>query len=215
MTIGLFLLSRWVLFLAGLLAAAVVLSLPSDITGLALFVGTMGFFAFMTGFLIVLERATMGFKAMVPMVCSVYDVRFWQHERFWKFITYPLPFLDGTPFKPLFWRLQGVKMGKRVFDDGCWIPEKTLVSIGDDTVLNANAIIQCHSMEDGMFKLDAISIGDRVTVGVGIYLHYDVVMDDDSVLEADSFLMKGARVPAGTRYGGNPAQEIAPARVTV
>ncbi|MDI3331846.1 MAG: amino acid adenylation domain-containing protein [Micrococcus sp.] len=213
-TIGLFLLSRWVLFLAGLLAASLVLSLPDDITGLGLFVGTTGFFAFTIGFLIVLERATMGFRPMVPTVCSIYDVRFWRHERFWKFITYPMPFLDGTPFKPVFWRLQGVRMGRRVFDDGCWIPEKTLVSIGDDTTLNANAIIQCHSMEDGVFKLDSVRIGNRVTIGVGIYLHYDVTMDDDSVLEADSFLMKGSRVPAGARYGGNPAQEIVPVHVT-
>ncbi|MFC4429605.1 Pls/PosA family non-ribosomal peptide synthetase [Citricoccus alkalitolerans] len=207
-TIGLFLLSRWVLVLAGLMAASVVLAFPTEITGLGLFVGTMGFFAFMIAFLILLERASTGFKPMVPTVCSVYDVRFWRHERFWKFITYPLPFLDGTPFKPVFWRLQGVQMGKRVFDDGCWIPEKTLVTVGDDAVLNANAIVQCHSMEDGVFKLDAISIGNRVTVGVGVYVHYDVEMGDDSVLEADSFLMKGTQVPAGARYGGNPAQEI-------
>src|SRR5699024_3546004 len=109
---------------------------------------------------------------------------------------------------PLFWRLQGVRMGKLVFDDGCTIPEKTLVTIGDDTTLNAHSIVQCHSMEDGVFKLDAITIGRQVTVGMGIYLHYGVVMGDGSVLEADSFLMKGSQVPAGVRYGGNPAGEV-------
>jgi non-ribosomal peptide synthetase-like protein len=213
-TIGLYLLSRWVLVLAGLVSAAVAVSFYPEVTGLGLFVGTMGFFVFMNAFLILLEWATMGFKAMVPTLCSIYDVRFWRHERFWKFITYPMPFLDGTPFKPLFWRLQGVRMGKRVFDDGTTIPEKTLVSIGDDVTLNAHSIIQCHSMEDGVFKLEAISIGRECTIGIGIYLHYDVVMEDGSVLEADSFLMKGSRVPAGARYGGNPAQEIAPVHVT-
>ncbi|MCW2131474.1 Pls/PosA family non-ribosomal peptide synthetase [Arthrobacter sp. VKM Ac-2550] len=208
-TIGLYLLSRWALVLAGLLSASLALTLFPDVEGLGLYVGTVSFFTFMIAFLIVLERAAQGFKPLSPMMCSVYDVKFWRHERFWKFITYPLPFLDGTPFKPLFWRLQGVRMGRRVFDDGCTIPEKTLVSIGDDTTLNAHSIVQCHSMEDGVFKLDAITIGREVTVGIGIYLHYDVVMGDGSVLEADSFLMKGSQVPEGARYGGNPAQEIA------
>ena len=134
--------------------------------------------------------------------------KFWRHERFWKFITYPLPFFDGTPFKPLFWRLQGVRMGKRVFDDGCVIPEKTLVAIGDDATLNLASVVQCHAMEDGVFKLDNISIGRGVTLGVGAYLLYDAVMGDGSVLEADSFLMKGSQVPKGARYGGNPAEEI-------
>jgi non-ribosomal peptide synthetase-like protein len=214
-TIGLYLLSRWVLVLVGLLSAAVAVSFYPEITGLGLFVGTMGFFLFMSAFFILLERATMGFRSMVPTLCSIYDVRFWRHERFWKFITYPMPFLDGTPFKPAIWRLLGVKVGKRVFDDGTTIPEKTLVAIGDDVTLNAHSIIQCHSMEDGVFKLDTISIGSTCTIGIGIYLHYDVDMGEGAVLEADSFLMKGARVPAGARYGGNPAQEIAPAHVTV
>ncbi|MGM0929782.1 MAG: Pls/PosA family non-ribosomal peptide synthetase [Actinomycetota bacterium] len=207
-TIGLYLVSRWALVLAGLLSASLALTLDSDVEGIGLYVGTVSFFAFMIAFFIVLERAVQGFKPMKPTMCSIYDVKFWRHERFWKFITYPMPFFDGTPFKPLFWRLQGVRMGRRVFDDGCIIPEKTLVSIGDGTTLNAHSIVQCHSMEDGVFKLDAITIGREVTVGIGIYLHYNVVMGDGSVLEADSFLMKGSQVPESARYGGNPAQEI-------
>ncbi|HEY4614246.1 MAG TPA: Pls/PosA family non-ribosomal peptide synthetase [Citricoccus sp.] len=215
MTIVLFLLSRWVLAYAGLLAAVVVVGLYPEITGLGLLVGVVGYFTFFMLFAILCERAVYGFKRMEPTKCSIYDVRFWRHERFWRFINYPLPALDGTPFKPMFWRLYGVRMGKRVYDDGCVIPEKTLVTIGDDVTLNNDSIVQCHSMEDGLFKLDAINIGNDVTIGVYIYLHYDVEMGDGSVLEPDAFLMKGARVPAGTRYGGNPAQEIGPVRATV
>lgn len=207
-TIGLYLLSRVVLVFAGLLAAAVVLTLAPGVVGLGLWVGTFGFFAFMLVFFIVLERSVYGFKSMVPTMSSIYDVRFWRHERFWKFITYPLPALNGTPFRPLVWRLLGVRMGKRVFDDGCTIPEKTLVSIGDDATLNNHAIVQCHSMEDGVFKMEPIALGNNVTVGTGIYLHYDVTMGDGATLEADSFLMKGTEVPAHARYGGNPAREI-------
>lgn len=208
MSIALYLLSRWVLTYVGLLAAVVVVAFYPAITGLGLLVGIVGFYAFFMAFIILCERATYGFKRMVPTKCSIYDVRFWRHERFWRFIQYPLPLLNGTPFKPMFWRLHGVRMGKRVFDDGAVIPEKTLVTIGDDVTLNAHSIIQCHSMEDGLFKLDAIDIGDDATVGVYVYVHYDIVMGEGSVVEPDSFLMKGARVPVGARFGGNPAQEI-------
>ena len=30
--------------------------------------------------------------------------------------------LAGTPFKNLVWRLLGVRIGRRVFDDGCFLP---------------------------------------------------------------------------------------------
>ena len=60
-------------------------------------------------------------------------------------------------------------------------------------------------MEDGAFKSGAIKIGDGVTLGVGAFVHYDVEMGDKSMLDADAFLMKGARTPAGTIWRGNPA----------
>ncbi len=207
-SIELYLISRWILVFAALLSFALALTLLPDVTGFGLFVGWLVFSTFSISFGIALEWATQGFRRMRPTVCSIYDERFWRHERFWRFIEYPPPFLDGTPFKPLVWRLHGVRMGKRVFDDGCVIPEKTLVTIGDDATLNFSSIVQCHSMEDGAFKLDTIRIGNGVTLGIYIYLHYDVEMGDGSILESDSFLMKGARVPAGARYGGNPAEEI-------
>ena len=71
-----------------------------------------------------------------------------------------LQLFNGTPFKNLVWRLLGVRIGRRVFDDGCALPERTLVTIGDDCTLNAGTVIQCHSQEDGAFKSDRITIGD-------------------------------------------------------
>ena len=59
----------------------------------------------------------------------------------------------------------GVRIGRRVFDDGCSITEKTLVTIGDDCTLGAGSVLQAHSMEDGVFKADHITIGSHCTVG--------------------------------------------------
>ena len=107
------------------------------------------------------------------------------------------------------WRLLGVRLGSKVFDDGCYIPERTLVSIGNDCTLNEHSVIQCHSMEDGTFKSDYSTLGAGCTVGVGAHIHYGVTMGDGAVLEAHSFLMKGEEVPAHARWGGNPASELA------
>ena len=74
----------------------------------------------------------------------------------------------------MIWRLAGVRMGRRVFDDGCAMPEKSLVTIGDDAVLNAGSVIQCHSLEDGFFKSDYTAIGAGATIGVKAFVHYGV-----------------------------------------
>lgn len=155
------------------------------------------------------ERCVGRFRALAPTYCSIYDPAFWLHERLWKVpATEYLRVFDGTPYKNIIWRLMGVRIGRRVFDDGVHISERTLTSIGDDAVLNARSKIQCHSQEDGTFKSDATTIGARCTVGVGALVHYGVTMGDGAMLAADSFLMKGEEVPPRARWAGNPAREM-------
>ena len=149
------------------------------------------------------------FRPLRPRYCSIYDPYFWRHERLWKMPGEAyLHIFNGTPFKNVIWRLLGVRIGRRVFDDGCYLTERTLATIGDDCTLNAGSKIQCHSQEDGTFKSDRITIGAGCTLGVGALVHYGVTMGDGSVLAPDSFLMKGEEIPPRARWGGNPAREM-------
>ena len=166
----------------------------------------LGFMLFSMLFTIVVERSVMAFRPLKPEYCSIYDRYFWQHERLWKLLT-GAPF-GGTPFKSMFMRLLGTKVGTRLYDAGCGIPEKTLVTIGDDCALNEGTVLQGHSLEDGTFKSGRIVLGDRCTVGVEAFVHYGVTMHDGSTLAADAFLMKGEEVAENTTYVGNPAREV-------
>ena len=109
------------------------------------------------GYGVLLERLSTRFRALQPQYCSIYDPYFWRHERFWKFSIQP-GLLNGTPFKSAVWRMLGVRVGRRLFDDGASISEKSLVDLGDDVTLNAGSILQPHSMEDGVFKADPITV---------------------------------------------------------
>jgi non-ribosomal peptide synthetase-like protein len=162
-----------------------------------------------------IEHIVTRFRRLEPQLCSIYNPYFWWHERYWK-LQLPsryMAILDGTPFKPLVWRLLGVRIGSRVFDDGCAFPERSLVTVGSRCTLNAGSAVQCHSQEDGMFKTDRSSLGDGVTLGVGCLVHYGVSAEDGTVVTTDSFVMKGTTLPRGTVWGGNPAEE-APAAAT-
>jgi non-ribosomal peptide synthetase-like protein len=158
---------------------------------------------------VVAERVLVRLLPLRPRFCSIYQREFWQHERYWKVPSQAyLHLFDGTPFKVAMWRLLGVQMGRRVFDDGCSIVERTLTSVGSETTLNMASVLQCHSLEDGTFKSDRITIGSGCTLGTAAFAHYDVTMEDGSRLEADSFAMKGAHLFAGTQWLGNPAAEV-------
>ncbi|MGO4429551.1 DapH/DapD/GlmU-related protein, partial [Streptomyces sp. MCAF7] len=148
------------------------------------------------------ERGVAAFRALRPRLCSIYDPYFWWHERLWKVPDEHLDLFNGTPFKNLIWRLLGVRIGSRVFDDGCYMTERTLTAVGDDCTLNIGSKIQCHSQEDGTFKSDRTTLGADCTLGVGTHVHYGVTLGDGVVLAPDSFLMKGEEVPPDAQWGG-------------
>lgn len=205
-TIGWYLLVRWVyalgLALIALLAAGG--DGQSDVPGTAstIILGV----AFTVGYFALVERAVTGFRGLRPKYCSVYQRAFWQHERYWKVpATIYIQMFNGTPYKNLIWRLLGVRTGRRVFDDGCHIVERTLTRIGSDCTLNAATTIQGHSLEDGTFKSGRITIGNRCTIGTGAFVHYGVTIGDNAVVDTDSFLMKGEHVPPHAWWRGNPA----------
>ncbi|MDQ0030397.1 Pls/PosA family non-ribosomal peptide synthetase [Arthrobacter bambusae] len=208
-TVIYYLLARWAeLYVILLTAWASQAFLPS--LGALAALAAVGTMVITTGVVMILvEWASLGFRRLSPTFCSIYEVPFWRHERYWKLGAGGIvQMFNGTPFKAVIWRILGARMGKKVFDDGCGLPEKTLVTIGDYCTLNAYAVAQCHSMEDGTFKLDAVNIGAGCTLGVSAFVHYGTTMNEGSVLEADSFLMKGEDVPAHSVFGGNPAREL-------
>jgi non-ribosomal peptide synthetase-like protein len=203
-TIGLYLLAWWLFWFGGTVLAWTGLDLYDSVGAIAIALAGVLILVLRVGHFVLVERLSTMFRDLQPREVSIYDPYFWWHERFWKLSWQPL-ILDGTPFKNLTWRLQGVRIGKRVFDDGCAIVEKTLVSIGDHCTLNVRSIVQAHSQESGAFKSDRIEIGSGCTLGIASLVHYGATMGDGAVLAPDSFLMKGEEVPAHARWGGNPA----------
>ncbi len=160
-------------------------------------------------FSILCERAVRRFRPLQPQYCSLYDPAFWEHERFWKlnYNTF-LRVFDGTPMKPVFVRLQGARIGRRVFDDGAGLTEPTLTEIGDYSTLNFGSTIQCHSLEDGTFKSDRVRLGREChPARPAPSCTTPPKLRDGSTLDADAFLMKGTVMEERTSWRGNPAED--------
>jgi non-ribosomal peptide synthetase-like protein len=202
--------SRWAVAFIGVYAfgwTAAVFG-ANDVLAMTLATGVV-FMASLAIFML-MERASIGFGRLEPEMATVYDPAFWRIERHWKLSDTPLGgAFPGTPMRNVFSRLLGVKVGRKVFDDGCILSERTLVQIGDEANLNEHALIQAHSLEEGVFKSDYVKIGRGASIGVSALVHYGVTLGDDSHLDPDSFLMKGEIAPARSRWRGNPAKMVA------
>jgi non-ribosomal peptide synthetase-like protein len=203
-TISLYLLAQWGRFYFTVLVALIALAFYHLLGAVVFPLATVLALLVTVAYSVLLERAAGGFQSLTPQLCSIYDNYFWWHERLWKM--FAPNFFTGTPLRTVIWRLLGVRIGNRVFDDGCGIAEKSLVTIGDECTLNAGAVIQCHSLEDGTFKSDHSTIGSNCTLGVGAFVHYGVTINNGAILGPDSFLMKGEEIPPHTQWAGNPAR---------
>lgn len=206
-TILLFVATQWVMLFATLAIWDRALNYYTEWAEVALFVAVLLTSAITIPFYIFVERASLGFGRLKPQMTTIYDVAFWRHERHWKLADSPIVRLfAGTPFRPMILRMLGVKIGSRVYDGGSNLTERSLVEIGDDATLNEGCVIQAHSLEEGAFKSDFIRIGKGCTLGPSAFVHYGVVMGEGSVVDVDSFVMKGEELEPNSIWRGNPAK---------
>ena len=87
-----------------------------------------------------------------------------------------------------------------------------LLSIGDDSSINADSNLLGYTVENGRLKIGRITIGKRCFVGARAALREDTVMEDDSALEDLSLLPRGAVIPRGQTWLGSPARPVAASR---
>ncbi len=206
----LFLLNNWfVIFLASYIGViSILFTSRFDLT--ALYVGGLVSFLVILFWMWFVERWSLNFGTLQPRISLLLDEYYWFHERH-KLVSLLHNLEDpfaGTPFKNLISRLEGVKMGKKVFDDGFEFNEYTLIEIGDGANLNEMGLIQPHTLEEGVFKSDYVKIGKGCTLGSLANLHYGVTFGDHVVLDPNSFVMKGETADPNDTWQGNPARSV-------
>ena len=173
-------------------------------------VGTFTFGGGLSMLAFMQEQVVNQFGWLTPQISLVLDKYYWFHERHWHLfgLTQIAGFFAGTPLKNIFSRLEGVKMGKKVFDDGIRWTEYSLLDIGDYANFNALSILWPHSLEEGVFKSDRIKVGKGCTLCSGSLTHYGVTMGDHVVLDVNAYLMKGEIMDPYTTWRGNPARAV-------
>jgi non-ribosomal peptide synthetase-like protein len=208
-TVLLHLAVRWFLVFGLIIYAEIAGQLFRGPGWVAVGASDIALFFVVTAYLVAVERFSNRWSTIAPAGVSIYDKKFWRHERYWKVPQrgYEMLF-NGTPYKALLLRAVGCRVGRRVLDDGATMPEKNFVTLGDDVTLNIASCVQTHSQEDGAFKSERTTIGAGATLLPLAFVHYGVTVGEHATLGADCFLMKGEDVPPFTYWGGNPAREM-------
>ena len=116
----------------------------------------------------------------------------------------------ATPIWTFYMRLNGARMGRRVFVNSLEVTDHNLLDFGDDVVVGGDAHLSGHTVEGGVLKTAPVRLGRGVTVGVGSVVGIGVVAGDRCQIGALSLVPKFAELEEGAVYVGIPVKKTEP-----
>eukprot|EP00931_Biecheleriopsis_adriatica_P025138 TRINITY_DN15525_c1_g1_i1.p1 TRINITY_DN15525_c1_g1~~TRINITY_DN15525_c1_g1_i1.p1 ORF type:complete len:1351 (-),score=243.25 TRINITY_DN15525_c1_g1_i1:86-4138(-) len=113
----------------------------------------------------------------------------------------------GTPLICLFFRLQGARVGSRVFMHTSQLSEPDLISIGSRACLNRSAVVSAHSFQGAEMHLKHVTLEDHTSLGCESVIFAGASMQERSHLGPLSACMMDEALLSG-RYAGVPALRV-------
>ncbi len=113
-----------------------------------------------------------------------------------------------TPFLPMYHRLMGARIGRRVQINTAIVADQNLIAIGDDTVVGGDVTLVCHSAERGHLVTAPVTIGRGVTIGLMAVVFPGCTIGDGALISAGAVLSKHTRVGPGEIWAGVPARRV-------
>lgn len=116
--------------------------------------------------------------------------------------------LRATPLWTLYHRLNGARVGRRVYVNSYKLADHNLLEFGDDVVIGADVHLSGHVVESGIVKTAPVRLGRGVTIGVGSVIGIGVVVEQDTQVGALSVVPKHRHLEAHALYGGVPVRRL-------
>jgi acetyltransferase-like isoleucine patch superfamily enzyme len=113
-----------------------------------------------------------------------------------------------TTIYPVYLRMMGARIGRDVVFNTQHVYDLDILSVGDKTVIGANASILGHVGEKGRLVRMPVTIGKHCTIGQYANIFPGVTMGDNCHVGAMSMVPKGMQLDANAVYGGVPARKI-------
>ena len=114
----------------------------------------------------------------------------------------------GSPLWTTYLRMNGARIGKRVFINTLSVADHNLLEFGDDVVIGADVHISGHTVEGGMVKTGRVRVGSNVTIGLGSVIDIDVDIGDGCQIGALTLVPKHAHLDPNAVYVGIPARKL-------
>ena len=114
----------------------------------------------------------------------------------------------GSPIWSTYIRLNGARLGRRVYVNSLAVSDHNLLEFEDDVVVGADVHLSGHTVEGGVVKTAPVRLGSNVTIGLGSVIGIGVSICPDSQIGALSLVPKHTRLDGHAVYIGVPVRRI-------
>jgi acetyltransferase-like isoleucine patch superfamily enzyme len=118
------------------------------------------------------------------------------------------PLFRATPVWSWYMKLNGARLGSRVFVNSLKVTDHNLLDFGDDVVIGGDVHLSGHTVEGGFVKTAPVKLGKGVTVGVGSVVNIGVEAGDGCQIGALSYVPKFSKLEEGGIYVGIPVKRL-------
>lgn len=180
---------------------------------LGLYFSILGFFVFglTLMFVLPLVKFIFRFKPHVGAI-PIHSFRIWSWYNVngmqFMFNTVFGRFARATTIYPVYLRMMGAKIGRDVVFNTQHVYDLDIITVGDKTVIGANASILGHVGEKGNLVRAPITIGRNCTIGQYANLFPGVTMGDNCHVGAMSLVPKGSVLDSNAVYVGIPVRKV-------
>jgi acetyltransferase-like isoleucine patch superfamily enzyme len=114
----------------------------------------------------------------------------------------------GSPIWTVYLRLNGAKLGKRVYVNSLFVSDHNLLEFGDDVVIGSEVHLSGHTVESGVVKTARVRLGSDVTIGLGAVIDIGATIGAGCQVGALSLVPKHTVLEPGGVYAGIPVRRI-------
>ena len=114
----------------------------------------------------------------------------------------------GTPIWSAYLRLNGARVGRRVYVNSLAVSDHNLLDFGDDVVIGGDVHLSGHTVEHGFVKTAPVRLGDHASIGLGSLISIGVTIGPRVQIGALSLVPKHVTLKGPGTYAGVPARPL-------
>ena len=116
--------------------------------------------------------------------------------------------LRATPVWSFYMRLNGARLGHRVWVNSLGVTDHCLLDFCNDVVIGAGVHLSGHTVERGIVRIAPVRLGTGTTVGVNTHVEIDVETGPGCQFGSLSMVPKGSRLDGDSVYVGCPVRKL-------